>query len=90
MRVHILLDGRDVAPGSAPKYIDILEKDLVVVRKMGSDAMIASGGGRMAVTMDRYEVSTEISTCHSVVLEVIVYAAGTFFSVSRLDLLEVN
>ncbi|KAG0604059.1 hypothetical protein M758_10G141200 [Ceratodon purpureus] len=55
MRVHILLDGRDVAPGSAPKYIDILEKDLAGIRKMGCDAMIASGGGRMAVTMDRYE-----------------------------------
>lgn len=58
MRVHILLDGRDVAPGSAPKYIDILEKDLAAIRKMGADAVIASGGGRMAVTMDRYEVST--------------------------------
>lgn len=64
MRVHILLDGRDVAPGSAPKYIDILEKDLAAIRKMGSDAMIASGGGRMAVTMDRYEVSTDTSIYH--------------------------
>jgi len=79
MRVHILLDGRDVAPGSAPKYIDILEKDLAAIRTMGCDAMIASGGGRMAVTMDRYEVSTDISVyrilClwhYSAVLEMIV------------------
>lgn len=55
IRVHILLDGRDVAPGSAPKYIDILEKEFVDIRNMGCDACIASGGGRMAVTMDRYE-----------------------------------
>jgi 2,3-bisphosphoglycerate-independent phosphoglycerate mutase len=72
MRVHILLDGRDVAPGSAPKYIDILEKDLAAIRIMGCDAMIASGGGRMAVTMDRYEVSIDTS----IPILIILCAAG--------------
>lgn len=57
IRVHILADGRDVAPGSAGKYVEALEADLAALRKGGCDALIASGGGRMAVTMDRYEVS---------------------------------
>jgi hypothetical protein len=56
IRVHILADGRDVAPGSAGKYVEALEADLLNLRKMDCDAFIASGGGRMAVTMDRYEV----------------------------------
>jgi hypothetical protein len=34
----------------------MLEHDLEELRKRGVDAQIASGGGRMAVTMDRYEV----------------------------------
>ena len=33
-----------------------LEKDLADLTKAGCDAKIASGGGRMGVTMDRYEV----------------------------------
>ncbi len=57
LRVHVLLDGRDVAPGSAIKYVEALESELAELRKGGIDALIASGGGRMAVTMDRYEVS---------------------------------
>jgi 2,3-bisphosphoglycerate-independent phosphoglycerate mutase len=57
LRVHVLLDGRDVAPGSAIKYVEALESELAELRKGGIDAWIASGGGRMAVTMDRYEVS---------------------------------
>ncbi len=55
--MHVLLDGRDVAPGSAIKYVEALESELAELRKGGIDALIASGGGRMAVTMDRYEVS---------------------------------
>ena len=53
--VHALLDGRDVAPTSALIYVDRLEAFLSGLRTAGVDARIASGGGRMVVTMDRYE-----------------------------------
>ncbi|MCA9675849.1 MAG: 2,3-bisphosphoglycerate-independent phosphoglycerate mutase [Kofleriaceae bacterium] len=53
--VHALLDGRDVPPTSAPIYVDRLEAVLAELRASGKDARIASGGGRMFVTMDRYE-----------------------------------
>jgi bisphosphoglycerate-independent phosphoglycerate mutase (AlkP superfamily) len=56
IRVHILTDGRDVPDGSSVKYVGQLEKDLENLRSHGCDALIASGGGRMCVTMDRYEV----------------------------------
>ncbi|MFH0902946.1 MAG: 2,3-bisphosphoglycerate-independent phosphoglycerate mutase [Pseudomonadota bacterium] len=49
MFVHILLDGRDVPDGSALVYVEKLED---VLRRTGGK--IASGGGRMLVTMDRY------------------------------------
>lgn len=55
LRVHPLLDGRDVAPDSGLKYIDMLEAKLAELRAKGIDALIGSGGGRMYVTMDRYE-----------------------------------
>lgn len=47
IRIHPLLDGRDVAPDSGLKYIAMLEKKLADVRAAGIDAVIASGGGRM-------------------------------------------
>src|SRR5688572_10046239 len=50
---HVLLDGRDVPPTSAPFYLDRLEKVLGELRASGVDARIASGGGRMVTTMDR-------------------------------------
>lgn len=53
--VHALLDGRDVPPTSALAYVDRLEAVLAELRAGGVDARIASGGGRMVVTMDRYE-----------------------------------
>lgn len=53
--VHALLDGRDVAPTSALIYVDRLEALLTALRAAGVDARIASGGGRMVITMDRYE-----------------------------------
>lgn len=55
IRVHILTDGRDVAEGSSLKFVQMLEDTLQEVREGGCDALIASGGGRMKVTMDRYE-----------------------------------
>ncbi|XP_054784642.1 2,3-bisphosphoglycerate-independent phosphoglycerate mutase [Prosopis cineraria] len=55
IRVHILTDGRDVLDGSSVGFVETLEKDLEELRQKGIDARIASGGGRMYVTMDRYE-----------------------------------
>jgi 2,3-bisphosphoglycerate-independent phosphoglycerate mutase len=54
-RVHILTDGRDVAGRSALRFIDKLEATLTELRAQGFDYAIASGGGRMRLTMDRYE-----------------------------------
>ena len=54
VRVHILLDGRDVPETSALEYIDPFEEFLAGLRQQGCDARIASGGGRMVITMDRY------------------------------------
>lgn len=55
-RVHILLDGRDVGETSALKYVDQLENLLQKLnQETGVDYRIASGGGRMKITMDRYE-----------------------------------
>lgn len=56
VRVHTLLDGRDVSPTSALEYIDRLEGVLAGLNADGSvDYAIASGGGRLNITMDRYE-----------------------------------
>lgn len=55
LRVHVLLDGRDVPERSAEKYCERLEKVLSDLRAHKCDAEIASAGGRMLVTMDRYE-----------------------------------
>jgi 2,3-bisphosphoglycerate-independent phosphoglycerate mutase len=55
IRIHILLDGRDVPEKSALDYIDPFEKYLSELRNSGTDIKIASGGGRMEITMDRYE-----------------------------------
>ncbi len=56
--VHILLDGRDVPPTSALEYVNRFENFLTVLNE-GSDIdfAIASGGGRMKITMDRYEAN---------------------------------
>ncbi len=54
VRVHPLADGRDVDPHSFHLYLDRLEDALAELRKRGVDAVTASGGGRMRITMDRY------------------------------------
>jgi 2,3-bisphosphoglycerate-independent phosphoglycerate mutase len=55
-RVHVLLDGRDVPETSALLYVDALEELLAGInRNPERDYRIASGGGRMVITMDRYE-----------------------------------
>ena len=54
---HILLDGRDVPATSALEYVGMLEDVLKELNTEGCDYAIASGGGRMQVTMDRYEAN---------------------------------
>jgi len=55
IRIHILLDGRDVGETSALEYILPFEEFLTSLRSDDLDICIASGGGRMKITMDRYE-----------------------------------
>jgi 2,3-bisphosphoglycerate-independent phosphoglycerate mutase len=55
VRLHILLDGRDVPEKSALDYIDPIENFISELRSGEFDIKIASGGGRMTITMDRYE-----------------------------------
>ena len=53
--IHILLDGRDVPPTSALEYVDEFEAFLADMNRDGAaHYAIASGGGRMWITMDRY------------------------------------
>lgn len=52
---HILLDGRDVPATSALQYVEQLEETLKNLNDDGFTGKIASGGGRMKITMDRYE-----------------------------------
>ncbi len=56
-RVHILLDGRDVPATSALEYVDQLEKTIAELKDASYDVRIASGGGRMQITMDRYQAN---------------------------------
>ncbi|MDM7917060.1 MAG: 2,3-bisphosphoglycerate-independent phosphoglycerate mutase [Candidatus Eisenbacteria bacterium] len=59
--VHILLDGRDVPETSALTYVDRLEALLATYDDTpGFRYRIASGGGRMVTTMDRYEADWRI------------------------------
>lgn len=55
VRIHILLDGRDVGETSALDYVVPFEEYLSELRDDSFDVKIASGGGRMFITMDRYE-----------------------------------
>ena len=57
VRIHILIDGRDVGETSALDYILPFEEFLNDLRDDSFDVMIASGGGRMQITMDRYEAN---------------------------------
>ena len=60
VRMHILTDGRDVGERSALGFIETLEAKLKECSAAGRDYRIASGGGRMIVTMDRYEANWKI------------------------------
>ena len=60
IRIHALLDGRDVPETSALEYIDPFEEFLAGLNRDGVDFRIASGGGRMVITMDRYGANWEM------------------------------
>jgi 2,3-bisphosphoglycerate-independent phosphoglycerate mutase len=60
VRVHALLDGRDVGQKSALSYIEPLETRLADLSAAGRDYCIASGGGRMVTTMDRYNANWQV------------------------------
>lgn len=55
VRVHGLLDGRDVGETSALDYFTPFESFLAELSDDSFDACFASGGGRMNITMDRYD-----------------------------------
>jgi len=57
VRIHALLDGRDVPETSALEYLVPFEAFLAELNAAGFDARIASGGGRMNITMDRYDAN---------------------------------
>jgi 2,3-bisphosphoglycerate-independent phosphoglycerate mutase len=57
VRVHPLLDGRDVGQKSALDYVLPLEKKLGELSASGRDYRVGSGGGRMVTTMDRYNAN---------------------------------
>ena len=57
VRIHILIDGRDVGETSALEYINPFEAFISDLRDDSFDIKIASGGGRMTITMDRYEAN---------------------------------
>ena len=63
VRIHLVLDGRDVNPVSAEKYIRELEDFLkTLTDEYGNprDYKIAGGGGRMIYVADRYETDWKV------------------------------
>jgi len=61
LRVHVLLDGRDVPGTSGLIYVDRLEALLGGIDAVdGRSYRIASGGGRMVTTMDRYQADWSV------------------------------
>ncbi len=60
VRCHIILDGRDVPATSALDYIHKLEQFLLQLNDDTFCGKIASGGGRMYMTMDRYQADWDM------------------------------
>ncbi len=61
VRVHPLIDGRDVPPTSALDYVERFDAFLAELNADGSvDYCVASGGGRMNITMDRYDADWDM------------------------------
>lgn len=60
-RLHLMLDGRDVPARSAIGYLEQTESVLKHINEAhDADYRIASGGGRMTITMDRYEADWDM------------------------------
>jgi 2,3-bisphosphoglycerate-independent phosphoglycerate mutase len=57
VRIHALIDGRDVPETSALEYVVPFEGFLAEISGESFDARIASGGGRQFITMDRYDAN---------------------------------
>ncbi|NLP09684.1 2,3-bisphosphoglycerate-independent phosphoglycerate mutase [bacterium] len=61
LRLHPLLDGRDVGEKTALTYLEQTESFLAGLNTTkGVDYRIASGGGRMVTTMDRYNADWSV------------------------------
>ena len=61
VRLHALTDGRDVSSMSALEYVSQVEALFSRINATaGFDYAFATGGGRMTVTMDRYEADWNI------------------------------
>ena len=62
LAAHVLFDGRDVIDGTAEKYLAQLNNAIADIesRHPGTSIVVGSAGGRMNVTMDRYEADWEI------------------------------
>ena len=88
-RVHILLDGRDVPATSALEYVDQLENTLAELNDASFDGRIASGGGRMQITMDRYQANWNMVKAgwevhvHGKSQYKVIDGEGAFFSSAR-------
>ena len=70
IRLHLLLDGRDTPPRSALEYIQQTETKMTELNESHDvDIRIGSGGGRMTITMDRYEADWDMVqqgyNCHT-------------------------
>jgi len=90
LRVHILLDGRDVPDFSALTFVDQLENLLrSLTDEYSVDYAIASGGGRMSTTMDRYGSDWKIVEAgwkaHVLGLATPVKSARAAIEAARLD-----
>ena len=55
--LHVLLDGRDVPATSGLIYLEDINAFINEVNSDDFTVQIASGGGRMAITMDRYQAN---------------------------------
>lgn len=62
LAVHALFDGRDVIDGTAEEYLRQLTSAIqdITTKYPRTQIVVGSGGGRMHVTMDRYDADWDI------------------------------